>query len=413
MNFRSRLRNGARLGAPSLAVLLACGACVFGSQTSEGPRHAVNGTEAKWLPPGDPGRDILTAFGWQRDESPLYTDDQRLHKSEMTFGAYVWIAPSVHLDTMSAFGVGADGVLVALLYVVPDTAGVALPQTYMDLHLSEGLNCIYLHRARAAATGFVRKSDVAKPYCPGSYSNATPINVAVVKSEAFRNPTDIPAVARFHEGANAQLEMDNAPYFGLKCFDAWCTFLPANVTPLDPPQSRNGGDKFHKVNGWSDAQHVAMPSDNHSSLTAPTTPRPLKSDDMVSWIVPDPNLSSWHKADYLADYRHVATVQFANGPKDKYESRWHFGPHTENHIYIKALDLATKQWTGYLIRRTYVLGIPMPFRRQFPLTVYRDDHNGMVVPPTARFRWNPLDEDIWVMCDDGCCKVSDGYTDES
>jgi len=412
MNVVCRPRFAVHVRATYVALLVAVGACTFGYKALEGGSGLPAGG---WVNTAgsNSAMTVLTRFGWQRNESPLFTDDQQLHRSQTEFGQYAWIVPSPLLDTMSTFVTGSDGVLVALLNVDKDDPA-NLPETYQNLQLNKGLNCIYLKRVGAVASGFVRAADdpapaPPAPLCPAHYSNATPLTVGLVKNAAFPNPTDIPAVARFHEGLNAQLNMDNAPYFGLKCFDAWCQFLPNGVTPVATPQSSEGDDRVHKVTGFGDAQHVAMPADDAAAGgPPPTTPRPLKSDNMSAWIVPNPNLGSWHEADYLADYRHVATVKFANGPKSKYGSRWHFEPHTENHIYIKAVDIAANKWIGYVLRRTYILGIPMPYSRRFELDVTRDDHSGMTVPPTARFRWNPLDEDIWVMCDDGCCKVSDG-----
>jgi hypothetical protein len=411
MNVVRRLRFTVPVRIACVALLAAAGACTVGYNAVEGGSGRAAGGWVNTLG-SNQAMAILTRFNWQQNESPLFTDDQQLHKSQTEFGQYAWIVPSPLLDTMSTFLSETDGVLVALLNVDKDDPA-NLPTTYQNLQLSKGLNCIYLKRVGSVASGYVLPAiDPAPappaPLCPAHYSNATPLTISVVKFAAFKE-TDIPAVARFHEGANAHLKMDNAPFFGMKCFDAWCQFLPNGVTAAATPQSSEGMGRVYAVTGFGDAQHVAMPADDAAAAAGPppTTPRLLKSDNMSAWIVPDPNLGSWHKEDYLADYRHVATVKFANGPKSKYSSRWHFEPHTENHIYIKAVDIAANKWIGYVLRRTYFLGIPMPLIRRIKLDVTRDDHSGMTVPPTARFRWNPLDEDIWVMCDDGCCKVSD------
>lgn len=409
------VRHAATLRATWVAALMVLGACVFGSRVHTGPVPVGPGPQ--WMPAGSRGQTILSAFGWQQSLSPLYTDDQRLHKSQTEFGQYAWIAPNPTLDTLSTFSSGSDGVLVALLYVEPDP-GTQLPQTYVNLKLSEGLNCIYLYRAGSADTGFVRKADPGPtPTCPNTFRGPEPIPVFAEKYPAYPNVSDIPAVARFHEGENATLGMTNAPYFGAKCSNAWCRFVPTSVTPGATPQSTDGNDRVHKVSGWGDAQHVAMVNGPATTallanLTAAGTmpaapPVVMKSDDMVGWIVPDSMTKHWKLVDYANTWRHVATVKFADGPRDKYMRRWHFEPHTTNDIYIRMVDSVTNRWEGYMVRRTYIWIFPMPWKREFSIRVERDPHPGMTVAATARFRWDPVDEDIWVGCDAGCCKVSE------
>ena len=354
---------------------------------------------AMFLPPGHRMRSVLENLNWQQDESPLYTDDQRFLTETGDYGPHAGIYPSPSLKTLSLAQMrpsGSAGTLVAIVDVTMDPGATTLPGTYTDLHLSPGTNCIYL-RASEPMIGYVIPARASAPHCDSTATAPRSLRVVRVQSGS----DSIPAVGRFHEGVNdARAIKQGAPYFGTKCADGWCYFLGENVAPLDPPQLSDGNSSHvYTKMGWGDAQHLSIKAAN---------PIGLRRSTQHAFVVPAENLGRLGEAEFRQGWQLVATVKFVSGgPKAKYSDNWHFEPTTENKIYVR-IDTATNKWESVIERRTYIFPwLPLPWIRSWYRTIDREDHEGMDIPGIARFRWDKDDEDLWVRCDDGCCKISD------
>lgn len=380
-------------------ITVVSGVILLSCRTGPGPApEARPHAEVMFLPRISRARTVLESLGWAaQDTIPLYTDDQRLLTDGGEYGPYAAIFPAPRLATFTLDSLrpaGNVGMLVAMIDVTMDEGVAALQQTYSDLRLSPGTNCVYL-RASDPMVGYIKPANAAEPFCDPTGTTAAPLRVMRVQSGAPATP----AVARFHEGRNtARGIAEGAPYFGLKCADGWCVFLPDNVEHIAPPQMADGDDSpVYTTMGFGDAQHLALKANN---------PRGLARTEQHAFVVPADNLERMDEAKFREDWQYVATVKFVKGPKAKYMKRWNFEPTTENRLYIR-INTATNRWESAIERRTYISSwLPTWWTRSFAKPIERDDHTGMNVPGTARFRWDKDDEDLWVRCDEGCCKVS-------
>lgn len=381
-------------------VAVAHGVFVMSCTTGPGPapEPRAHMEEVMFLPPISRARTALEIMGWAaQDTIPLYTDDQRFLTETGEYGPYTAIFPAPRLSRFTLDSLrpsGNVGRLVAMIDVTMDEGIAPLEQTYTDLKLRAGTNCVYL-RADDPMVGYIKPGKAGAPICEDTGTTAAPLRVLRVQSGA----PAIPAVARFHEGRNTSRNIaEGAPYFGLKCADGWCVFLPDNVEHVPPPQLADGNDSpAYTTMGFGDAQHLSLKANN---------PRGLAPSGQHAFVVPADNLESLDKSHFRENWQYVATVKFVKGPKAKYMKNWNFEPTTENRLFIR-IDTTTNKWESYVERRTYLFSwLPTFWTRRFSKTIERDDHAGMNVPGTARFRWDKNDEDLWVRCDEGCCKVS-------
>jgi hypothetical protein len=345
-------------------------------------------------------KDVCTRQAWNiRCEIPEYTDDQRLTDSLDTYGPYAYTFPAIDLGSRNAPADFASiGGAVAIIYV-DTTFGAQLPSTYRALNLVQGPNCVYLKYSAGAWLGFVRASAATGTPCPSvSTDPAVPIPVIAIQSPAFPGPNNVPAVARFHEGVRSvgsgQIPQ---PLFGVKCADRWCILTPAGSAPLaEPHYGNHPNQRPWAARGWADAQKLAVLN--------PATPGHVTLGTKRASLIPGPAADFNDSTDYvIGQWYHAATVYFPSAPVHlKYTQRWMF-KQGENKIYIR--HNGPNDWSAR-IRKT---GGPFcSFLTCWqPLAAVREAHPGVLIPPTARFRWLEDDEGIWVRCADGCCTVSD------
>ena len=337
-------------------------------------------------------------LGWKNFMSPLYTDEQRFNTQADDYGPIARIAPS---DTLGAwtnitdFDV-PDGRLVAGVTVY-DTLAITppLPTPYTDLGLSSGNNCIYLAHSGASWTAYVAPENTGGgAACPPAHPGAVALTVVPISNATYPTASDVPAVARFHEGTKALLK-DRA-LMGVRCANMWCLLLPVGITPDQVFYNSTGRPKQWAVRGWQDIQHLGEMQSSG-----------LKISSYEAAVVPAAGIGTFTKgADYDTGWVAVATVQFKKNPNSSsYGSKWEF--RDSNVVYIRTDASSPTGWIGEVRnRRKHWWG--SSYIARFPLSVRRIPHedDGIVVPAIARFHWKDKDEWIWVRCDVGCCEVA-------
>lgn len=330
---------------------------------------------------------------------PDYTDDQRFLVADDSVGPHAFIAPAPnlieHVNEIPFQGTSAR--LVGFVRIDASEIGpLGLPATYSALRLNPNFTCVYLHYSPAGFSAYMVRAGVSA--CNPSVSPADPA-IAALKLEvkaasltgAFTNPSDIPPVARFHEGRVQALE--GIPLIGLRCGNKWCMILPttAGADTVDLPHKSGDNARTSIVHGWHDVQRV--------SRFDAVTNRPKRTAHRAS-IVPHRNLAGYPD---FAQKRHSANVVFQEDPTDKYESDWRFRK-GRNEVWLQ--KLSPTEWRGEVRSKRTWMGIPY-WRDVTPVHV-KQVHKHPNIPKTARFLWVDTDEDLWIGCEDGCCEVRSG-----
>jgi hypothetical protein len=328
---------------------------------------------------------------WTTCLKPEYTDDQPfMGENKQTYGPTAFIAPAEDLDTRtSEIDFQAAPVLVA--YVLVPQSPLPLSRTYTDLRLGYGNHCVFLMHAGGEFKAYVVPETSGTCASYPAPLPAHELRVIAVASAAFPGHPNIPPVARFHEGEKGPNA--GVPFLGIKCGSSWCLVLPQAqageiVKEWLPPHAGVHNDRqTWSVYGWNDSQHLALPNPNGGLMRS----------TMRASVVAVPNLDNITEAQYAQGFQHVATVYFTGGTAGKYKGAWNFRK-GHNEVFIRKINDST--WAGE-IRRKRILG-GWSVKEVF---VHRRDHNTSV-PGTARFMWTDTDEDLWIECDDGCCRVS-------
>jgi len=331
---------------------------------------------------------------WNTCLRPEYTDDQALMgENKQTYGPPAFIAPAENLDSFTGDNsFQAAPVLVAYVHVLLDAA--PLPSTYTDLKLNYGDNCVYLGHLNGSFKSFVVPAQNAT--CAPTLPNPlpTPLNVQAIASAAFPGHGNIPPVARFHEGQKGQSA--GVPFLGMKCGDKWCLVLADGqgqpVSEWKPPHDGvHNNRRSWAVYGWNDSQHLAIRKQGGG----------LDRSSMRVSVVAVPNLGNITEAQYTQDFQHVATVYWSGSPSDKYRDNWHYKK-GHNEVYLKRVT--DQDWRGEI---RHVRQMPWGdwVTSITPVPVVRRDH-GVPLPGTARFLWTATDEDLWIACEEGCCRVA-------
>jgi hypothetical protein len=329
-------------------------------------------------------------LSWTTCLKPEFTDDQAfMGPDKQTYGPTAFIAPAENLNShqsQSAFA----GPPVLVAYVLVPQSPIPLSSSYTDLRLGYGNHCVFL----------IHTGNEYKAYLvPQATQNCDPyptplpqheLRVVAIASAAFPGHPNIPPVARFHEGIKGPL--NGVAFLGFKCADRWCLVLPQaqageTVSEWAPPhRGVHENLKTWSVYGWNDSQHLAVQNPNGGLMRS----------TMRASVVADTNLGNLTEAHFAQGFQHVATVFFSGGTTGKYKDAWNYR-RGENEVFIRKIDDTT--WVGE-IRRKRLFGWSV---KQVP--VHRRGHN-TPIPATARFMWTSTDEDLWIECDDGCCRVS-------
>lgn len=333
---------------------------------------------------------FCSALQWETCQYPEYTDDQRFRGALATeYGPHSKIAPSPQLALYAkdADFVAAKAKLVAFVNV--DTTG-PLSEHYTALRLNAGFTCVYLrYDTQFAAYMTPESGGTCADSIDPDPSIALPVKAAPLPL-GFAGDTSMPPVARFHEGIKGATT--GVPLLGVRCGIKWCMILPvgADTLPL-PMQGERPNSRTWTVHGWHDVQTL-------SDMTGTTLVR----GDRVAAVIPVDTLVHMNKGNFKAGvFEHVATVRFWNEPSPQYKERWHFKK-GDNPVYLK--KNASGVWEGEVRYKVWKWGImPVTMHYAMPVTRFVHSHE---IPATARFMWSKFDEDLWVSCELGCCKVA-------
>jgi hypothetical protein len=391
---------------------------------------------------GGPTTDtIMAKLGWSHYRIWEYNDEQRLNNGNGVYGpiAHIFASDALGGMTLNTFNAAASmGKLVGILFINPQLGSALryplgrqiaatipaaalggpisptqvaaaatalglpqLPTTYSQLSLSWGYNCVYLrHNGQGQKENwkaYVVPARISGHPCPAAHATAPEIPVIAAQFAGFTAHADYPAVARFHEGTQGQ--MPNMPLFGLKCARAWCFVMPgagADTLPRFFANARPTAVNW-QVPGWQDFQHLANWNPN------PPSPHLDPDWGFHAAIVADRSLGQYTLATFKAAgqrnrWIHVATIHVDDTPPPatKYHTKWRLKS-GNSEMYLR---WETGGWNGILI-----VGNTGTAADTVPLSVFRKDHSPHDVPGTAKWRWVEKDEEVWVRCSQGCCKV--------
>lgn len=345
--------------------------------------------------------DSLAAFldrnGYCTWVIPEYDDEQPFRTGPRDYGpmAHAYINPVAGAYT-SATAFAGPWVNIAIVYVEGEPVS-ALPPEYGMLNLEAGYNCVFLHYVATDPEQWSAQV-IANPgaTCASTSPNPPSSPIHTVAEHPSSNPADYPAVTRFIERHNGATQL------GVRCADSWCVIgaRPGEVdAAVHSGQSGAQNSARWTVKGWFDEQHLAGPD--------PTTPGGLIHGRATASAIPVDSLETIKG--FALDWRMVATV-YIDDPNttDKYLRAgsstlqgYGFKHKKMNYVWLRSIGTGSSAtWNGWI-------GPVPPPPGTIGNTVYRVDHSGTgyPVPGTARWRWVPGDEQLWVACLQGCCMV--------
>ena len=331
------------------------------------------------------------------------TDDQRLNNGHGVYAHWAGTVPAVGLKDRTAASFATIGEPVAAILVAPE-GSLALPQSYLNLKLRLGANCVYLKfMGGSQYQGYIIPETGNGGGAAGLPCVANPtvtasdrVDVVAIKHPRFSHRDSVPPAARFHEAKFHGVTGLPQPLFGVKCDDRWCVLGPSNTNIRPILQAANHpNEKKWVVRGWGDMQHLGV-------FVSPNTPLQL-SGNLEAAIIPGPATEFTSAAQFEPSFAHAATVYISGNPEGtKYDTGWGFKTGT-NEIQIQKAA-GQDSWTGQVV--SHGQGCPSTGCLK-TVRVVKENH-GTNPPGIVRFRWDEADEGVWVRCADGCCKVS-GY----
>jgi hypothetical protein len=270
-----------------------------------------------------------------------------------------------------------------------------VPNTYKQLRFITGRNCLYLwhehedpNNPNSAAQW---RAAIAPPLISACVGGVLGWKLDVTVQDASVDPIKFPAdpaayppVARFVESNGKR------PMIGVKCGSAWCVVGAKKLSDIPaPPHEGQGTTVRWTVPGWFDDQTLAEKSTGN-----------LKYSVKLS-IVPVDNLEQLGKGEFSKGaFVDVAKIYIPSGTvlPAKYRDKFHF-EEGMNTIGVRAdLDMGRLVWKARITNSRTTI-----YKRD---VIWTDMTSlGEPVPGTARWAWNPNDEELWVRCDVGCCMI--------
>lgn len=306
----------------------------------------------------------------------------------------------------------SPGLLVGWIVVMQEGSEV-LPQSYKNLHLAFGVNCIFLDANGTEADGspqytatIVRPRDLpmnppekrTQDVCreeDGSIPGTTVGTLKVIGKAlpaGFTQADMVPA-ARFLEDGQGRT------VFGLPCLNEWCligltgftestqTFcdwFPAGTVPC--PTNREG-----RIASWFDEQLLETRGPGNTWVAT----------DIRAAIVPEPMLHTRPPATYTDADVLVAKLYISKDPLPN-TRLWRAGVRKGlNEVYLVNGVTSGRMWEYKFKAITNPLNageLALPWKVLGP-----HRHYDAPLPGTTRFRVTATDPGIWAPCGQYCC----------
>jgi len=221
----------------------------------------------------------------------------------------------------------------------------------------------------------------------------------VQRPDVSTYPADsFPPVARFEGTQSGRIA------FGLRCADQWCDIGLTTGDQVEDAEHVNAPDEKvsakSRIRGWYDDQYLGV-------ITG-IGPLAKMHPKLRASIVPEDSIGIWTSTNYKvtaasSSGKLVARV-YIKGGMGQFQK--HYGEaglkQGWNQLWLRqaAGSGGDTLWTARFIAENGHTEGPW-------LKVIRNDHHNhsIAVPATARWAWADLDEEIWVDCDVGCCRV--------
>jgi hypothetical protein len=333
---------------------------------------------------------------------PEYHDIQRLvTRDSAHFGPITSVSPAQDL-----LSIGDDefdqpsgpGIHVAVVSVKGDPDPDTIP-SYTDLKLrTAGDYCITIRGKNMSWTGYVLPLvDGRCVFDEGSAADRE-VQVRAHPRGPFTNRLDYPGAVRWDEGEVEAVDTDGKkraalqPTIGVRCGIRWCEIGPRDfrTRPVElATHPKIPQRKWARVRGWNDQQWLAMPE----GITGQLVPR------YRAVIVPHQDLETYDLDKFRKAWQPVAYVLLQGPPESssKY-GKAGLGPDVKT-LSLKAEDGKTPAGKDTTFWFALIEGSATQYN------VDRADHAGDVIPSVTRWAWDEADEDMWIPCDDGCCRV--------
>ena len=340
----------------------------------------------------------LERHGRMFSNIPEFHDEQRLAGDDATtLGPYTGIFTTPFADRFRLawqFQEHSPAGVLAGYIVVLQEPGEILPQTYKDLNLHFGMNCIFL-----ITTGISANPLQAKVVQPTGGACRDPVgnrnDVATTLDVRMSNPVPngwMLGAARFEEDTQGRT------VFGLPCGQRWCRIGRPGFAELTTSFCNWGFETCNRkeqlVPGWYDEQQWDEYQGGHW----------VKRNLRVA-IVPRININD-HSAASFAARKYMADLYLREAPSPNSRLFLKGVRRGKNKVELERIVDANGQivWQYIITPEPNTGGVvPQPF-----VVIHGPHHHwDAPIPGSARFRYTMLDPGIWGPCGQACCP-SDG-----
>jgi hypothetical protein len=319
-----------------------------------------------------------------------YNDEQRLQLD----GGGTRYGPVARLYTIRRARTEAEyrrgtGAMVAVLEV--DSIGSTVPAAYRRIGVkpsdSVQVYCVFLQRRDSA--GQPEKWWGGVSHSTGGACDTAVFNIKTDSATPTTNGNaDWPEWAvRFTEGTA------HFPALGVRCYNALCEI-----------GNNAGGSSVSNGAGQGHVKLVKTWHDNQRLATAGGSGNPpwIRGPEMT--ITPVDSLGNITAGFRTSDGRQAATIMLQSPlPAGAKYIGWKLRANDSTQVWLRNLDSTNGKWQMRLIT-------PTTHETTKWKDITRNDHTPGLVPGTARWKWDPQDEGIWVACEQGCCEMTGGFT---
>lgn len=318
-----------------------------------------------------------------------FNDEQSLDYGG-NYGPVAMMFANPNLATLTQADYRDTGIIAAVVFIDPESDDI--PKGYAKLGIKPDFTCVIMKWTDANAwEAYSVQSD--QRTCRTN-DERVPLSVKVLTP--FTNASDYAPVARF------EITQKRHNVLAVRCLVGWCLLGTEDADPVEAPEhlADAAGDRTpqQKLSAWHDYQRVSIRKWSADWEWWPVAKR-LKP-VMKASLIPQPGLGERLEDYFKQDTGQLVAQVFIKGSvESKYANMGMRKGWTNVHL---RLNTATNRWAARFIagRDTSVW-----------YSVERKDHHadlpaGVRIPGVTRWRWDKDDEEIWVACDVGCCRVT-------